>query len=56
MAYVNQQGSTRSRGLMLEVRSVVCVVVDLIVTLRARYVVGQLNVVGDRLSRRGLVL
>ncbi len=52
MAYVNQQGGTRSWDLILEVRSVFRVVVDLNVTLIARFVAGQLNVLADSLSRR----
>ncbi len=41
---------------MLEVREVFQVVIDLDLTLLARYVAGSLNVVADSLSMRGQVL
>ncbi len=56
MAYVNQQGGTKSLDLMLEVRSVFRVVVDLDMILIAIYVAGRLNVLADSLSRRDQVL
>jgi hypothetical protein len=56
LSYLNNQGGTRSWSLMDVTNEVFQVTQSLQVSLRARHIPGRLNVLADRLSRRGQAL
>ena len=56
VAYVNKQGGTVSSSLFLLTRQVLLWTESHSVTLSARYIPGERNVVADQLSRKGQVI
>jgi ribonuclease HI len=56
VAYINHRGGTRSHSTWLETQELLFLARDKGWTIRARHIAGNLNVLADRLSRKGQVL
>lgn len=56
VAYLNKEGGTHSRNLMIETQLLFDLVIERDWRLRATYIPGRLNVIADTLSRKGQIL